>query len=76
MAWLQDVDALSNNCNAMAAGESRKRPAVVRIDEMNYLQHWLEQLSPLTSLASIATIFMIASIAGLYAGNLIEWFRR
>ena len=43
---------------------------------MNYLQSWIEELSPLASLPSIAIIFLIAIVAGWYVGNLIQWFRR
>lgn len=43
---------------------------------MNYLQSWIEELNPLASLLSIAILFLIATIAGWYVGNLIQWFRR
>jgi hypothetical protein len=43
---------------------------------MNYLQNWIEQLDPLASLSSIGMLFLIASIAGWYVANLIQWFRR
>jgi hypothetical protein len=43
---------------------------------MNYLENWIEQLNPLAALPSIAILFLIASIAGWYVGNLIQWFRR
>ena len=43
---------------------------------MDYLQNGVEHLSPMVSLLSLAILFLIASIAGWYMGNLIEWFRR
>ena len=43
---------------------------------MNYLQNWVEQLNVPTSLPSIAIVFLVASIAGWYVGNLIQWLRR
>jgi hypothetical protein len=39
---------------------------------MNYLPEWGDH----TALLSIAIIFLIASIAGWYAGNLFQSFRR
>jgi hypothetical protein len=42
---------------------------------MDYLQTEIEHL-PLASLLSLAIPFLIASIAGWYVGNLIQWFRR
>jgi hypothetical protein len=43
---------------------------------MDYLQNGIEHLSPLTSVLAIAIVFLIASIAGWYAGNLVQCFRR
>ena len=48
----------------------------IQIEQMNYLQNWIEQLNPLAAFPSIAMLFLIASIAGWYVGNLIQWFRR
>jgi hypothetical protein len=39
---------------------------------MNYLPEWGDH----ATLLWIAIIFLIASIAGWYVGNLIQWFRR
>jgi hypothetical protein len=43
---------------------------------MVYLQSGIEHLNQLASLLSIAVPFLIASIAGWYMGNLIQFFRR
>jgi hypothetical protein len=43
---------------------------------MDYLQNGIEHLNPLVSLLWLAIPFLIASIAGWYVGNLIQWFRR
>ena len=48
----------------------------IQIEQMNYLQNWIEQLNPLAAFPSIAMLFLIASIAGWYVGNLIQWLRR
>jgi hypothetical protein len=41
---------------------------------MDYLQNGIEHLNLPTSLLSIAILFLVASIAGWYVGNLIQWF--
>jgi hypothetical protein len=43
---------------------------------MDFLQNGIEHLNPLVSLLWLAILFLIASIAGWYVGNLIQWFRR
>jgi len=40
----------------------------IQIEQMNYLQNWIEQLNPLAAFPSIAMLFLIASIAGWYVG--------
>jgi hypothetical protein len=42
---------------------------------MNTLHNWFG-LNPMAVLPSIAILFLIASIAGWYVGNLIQWLRR
>jgi hypothetical protein len=44
-------------------------------DPMIYLQNWIDQVNPMATLPSIAILFLIASIAGWYVGNLLQWLR-
>ncbi len=44
------------------------RMDAIQIKPMNYLQNWIQQLNPMSSLPSIAIFFLIASIASWYVG--------
>jgi hypothetical protein len=48
----------------------------IQIEPMSYMQNWVDQPNPVAAVPSIAIIFLIASIAGWYVGNLIQWLRR
>jgi hypothetical protein len=48
----------------------------IQIEPMSYMKNWVDQLNPVAAVPSIAIIFLIASIAGWYVGNLIQWLRR
>ena len=52
------------------------RMKAIQIEPMSYMQNWVDQLNPVAAFPSIAIIFLIASIAGWYVGNLIQWLRR
>ena len=45
-------------------------------DPMICLQNWIDQVNPMAALPSKAILFLIASIAGWYVGNLLQWLRR
>jgi hypothetical protein len=63
---------------AFIVQSSRKhsRMKAIQIEPMSYMQNWVDQLNPVAAFPSIAIIFLIASIAGWYVGNLIQWLRR
>jgi len=52
------------------------RMKAIQIEPMSYMQNWVDQLNPVAAFPSIAIVFLIASIAGWYVGNLIQWLRR
>jgi len=52
------------------------RMKAIQIEPMSYMQNWVDQLNPAAAFPSIGIIFLIASIAGWYVGNLIQWLRR
>jgi hypothetical protein len=43
---------------------------------MEYLEDWIDQLSPVAFYTSVGILFLTASIAGWYVVNWIEWLRR
>jgi hypothetical protein len=48
----------------------------IQIEPMSFMQNWIDQLNPMAVFPSIAILFLVASIAGWYVGNLIQWLRR
>jgi hypothetical protein len=42
---------------------------------MNTLHNWID-INPMAAFPLIAILFLLASIAGWYLGNLIQWRRR